>query len=344
MKRHPLMIPACAALAGLLAAGCANPVVPVHPIPVPVVVVRPAGASIYRETPPAPERCANPYASLAPTGALPAPGSAAARAVLPAAAQRGYLKVGVSQDTLHWGYRDPRTNSLTGFDVDMLQQIALAMFGSDDRAHLHFVVVPNADRAQAVHTGKVDIVAETMTITCSREHDTKVNGKTAYPVDFSSVYYDAHQRVLVSDTSNIRGIADLAGKRVCASKGSTSLQNLARLKLTPKPILWQVTNQTDCLVMLQQGQVDAISTDDTILAGLAEQDPHVKLLGGPALSPERYGMAISKANPAFERFVNAVLAGELADGTWTKLASKNSVCAGQSNCTITPPPTGPYRP
>ena len=87
----------------------------------------------------------------------------------------------------------------------------------------------------------------------------------------------------------------------------------------PKHIqLWGVNNETDCLVMLQQGQVDAISTDDAILLGLAAQDPNVKVLG-PTFSNEPYGMAISKAHPDFTSFVNGVLAQVRADGTWAQI-------------------------
>jgi polar amino acid transport system substrate-binding protein len=89
--------------------------------------------------------------------------------------------------------------------------------------------------------------------------------------------------------------------------------------------LWAVANETDCLVLLQQGQVDAISTDDTILQGLAYQDPNVKILtdANQTLSDEPYGMAISKAHPEFTRFVNAVLAQERADGMWQSIWQQN---------------------
>ena len=69
--------------------------------------------------------------------------------------------------------------------------------------------------------------------------------------------------------------------------------------------LWGVNDETDCLVMLQQGQVDAVSTDDAILIGLAAQDPNVKIVGA-TFSSEPYGMAISKAHPEFTSFVNGV--------------------------------------
>jgi polar amino acid transport system substrate-binding protein len=93
------------------------------------------------------------------------------------------------------------------------------------------------------------------------------------------------------------------------------------LKVAPPMHIVQVANQTDCLVMLQQGQVDAVSTDDTILQGLAAQDPNVKLVGGN-FTAEPYGMAISKAHPDFVSFVNAVLARERSDGTWTAIYKK----------------------
>jgi polar amino acid transport system substrate-binding protein len=267
---------------------------------------------------------------------LPRPGSPAALGVLPAAAKRGYLLAGVSQDTLHWSYRDPSTNGLTGFDVEMLDQIAAAMFGTSAH-HITFVVVPNKDRAKAVHDGQVDIVAETMTITCGREHDPKL------PVDFSSVYYAAEQKVLVPTGSKIRTIADLAGKRVCASENSTSILRLAYLSVHPAVVPWQVANQSDCLVLLQQGRVDAISTDDTILAGFEAQDPQVTMLGGPPLEHEPYGMAISQTNPALTRFVNAVLARERADGTWQRLYETWLCPHGAFTCTAPAPPTASYR-
>ena len=133
-----------------------------------------------------------------------------------------------------------------------------------------------------------------MTITCARRQQ----------VDFSTVYYDAQQRLLVPINSPIHSIADLAGKRVCATKGSTSLENIE--KLAPKAIPVPVAQRTDCLVALQQGTVDAVTSDDTILLGFQAQDPFTKIVG-PDISPQPYGMAINKSHPEFVRFVNGVL-------------------------------------
>jgi polar amino acid transport system substrate-binding protein len=147
----------------------------------------------------------------------------------------------------------------------------------------------------------VDIVAHTMTILCSRlKHE-----------DFSSVYFDAAQRVLVLQDSPARSLAALAGQKVCATSGADSLAAIVKYRAIPVTVPYW----TDCLVLLQQGDVAAISTDDSILYGLAAQDPWTMVVG-PRLTNEPYGLAISKQHPDFVRFVNAVLAQLRTDGQW----------------------------
>jgi polar amino acid transport system substrate-binding protein len=90
--------------------------------------------------------------------------------------------------------------------------------------------------------------------------------------------------------------------------------------------------------MLQQGQVDAVSTDDTILAGLHAQDPDTKLVG-PKLTDEPYGVAISKNSPDLVRFVNGVLERMRADGTWAKIYQDNLSALGAPP----PPPAAVYQ-
>jgi polar amino acid transport system substrate-binding protein len=302
-----------AAAAALAGCGAPSPTSPAVPGAVQASPVLPAGAQLDVRIPPASpqsnQACNGGHftASLAPTGPPPAPAQMAPGSYMAAIASRGYLRAGVDQNTYLWAYRDPATGNLAGFDIDMVNQVAQAIFGPRYQSHIRYVIVPNADRLSAVSSGQVDLVAETMTITCPREQT----------VDFSTEYYDASQGVLVPDGSPITSLAGLDGKRVCAAAGSTSLANLARE--APTAQLVSVTNQTDCLVMLQQGQIDAISTDDTILQGLAAQDPHVHLVLGLRLSDEPYGMAISKAHPDFTRFVNGVLAQERANGTWATI-------------------------
>ena len=227
---------------------------------------------------------------------------------------RGHLIAGVDQNTYLWAYRIPGTAQLVGFDIDMLEQVNLAIFGPNPPA-IDFKIVPNADRSKAVATGEVDIVAETMTVNCGRQ--TK-SASDPYPVDFSAVYYEAAEQLLVPTNSSITGPATLGHSRVCAVDGADSLGNLVYQTGASHIVAWGAQNWADCLVMLQQGQVDAIATDNAILFGLQLQDPNTKIVG-PSFSPEPYGMAISQAHPQFTAFVNGVLAEEHADGTWQAL-------------------------
>ncbi len=212
---------------------------------------------------------------------------------------RGHLIAGVDQSTYRFGFLNPLTGQIEGFDIDMIRAVAKAIFG--DPGKVVFKAISDAQRIPDVTNGTVDIVAHTMTITCDRLEK----------VDFSSVYFDAGQRVLVLKNSNATSLDDLHGQKACATTGSDSVARIQAHKV----IAVQVPYWTDCLVLLQQGDVAAISTDDSILDGLAAQDPWTKIIGKP-LSDEPYGLAISKQHPEFVRFVNAVLEQLRANGQW----------------------------
>src|SRR5207247_11066009 len=136
---------------------------------------------------------------------------------------------------------------------------------------------------------------------------------------FWTLYSRSGRGLLVPKSSPVQSIDDLGGQRVCAPAGTTSIDNLARAASHPVP--FPVPNVTDCLVRLQLGEVAAISTDESILRGLAAQDPSTKLVG-PLFSDEPYGIGISLAHPDLVRFVNAVLQRMRTDGTWEALYQK----------------------
>lgn len=313
---------AAAVLAALATAAC-SPVAgpnsarsaPSAAAPQPVGVERPTDAP-GGDTGQVDDSC-NPTASLRPSGSLPAPGAMPAGSAMAKIQARGRLVVGVDQNTYLFGYRNAFTGTIEGFDIDMLREVARAIFGDPNR--IQFTVITAAERISAVKDGQVDIVADTMTINCERRKD----------VDFSAVYYEAGQRVLVQRGTGVRSIADLVGKRVCAAKGSTSIKTIAARKAVPVA----VDNWTDCMVLLQQSQIEAVSTDDTILVGMAAQDPHTEIVGTPFTS-EPYGMAISRSAPEFVRFVNGVLEKARADGTWAKIHQR---WLGQLGATPSPP-------
>lgn len=285
----------------LLVTGCASE--PVTATRARAEVPRPAGATELTEPPSAApaQDCGDPTASLRP-GALPAPNALPAGSTMAEIRAKGRLVVGVDQNTFQFGYRNPFTGNVEGFDIDMAKQITQAIFGTTEALQLR--VLTSSQRIPALQEGQVDIVIRTMTINCERLAD----------VEFSSVYYEAKQRVLVKEGSGITGVDTLGGKKVCATEGSTSLARIAAAASKPVPV--QVPNWTDCLVMLQQNQVDAVSTDDTILGGLAAQDPFTEMVGD-SIGAEPYGMAMPKGQTDFVRFVNAVIQRMRTDGTWT---------------------------
>lgn len=290
-------------LAGaLLLTGCAS--VTVTPIPT-MSAKAPAPAKAAPATAgsvaPAPD-CGDPTASLRPLSPMPPAGGAMpAGSTMDRIKQRGKLIVGVDQTTLNMGYRDPFTGELSGFDIDVARDVAQAIFGTPDAIQL--LAITSSQRVPMLQDGKVDMVVRTMTITCDRLKQ----------VSFSSVYYDAEQRILARRDAGISGAADLAGKPVCATSGSTSLGVIQALP--QKPVAIAVSDWTDCLVMLQQNQVDAVSTDDVILSGMAAQDRYTEVVGA-SLGAQPYGVAMRLGDDTMVRFVNGVLERVRADGRW----------------------------
>jgi polar amino acid transport system substrate-binding protein len=295
-----LALAACA----FIGAGCGSSPPPPAPVTVAPVEAKPADAPEVTTAPPAVGNTdCDREASLRP-GPQPAPGAMPPGSTMAAIAERGRLIVGVDQNTELWGFRNPSTDRVEGFDIDLAREIARAILGDPDRIDLR--VVDARDRESALTSGQVDLVVRTYSITCERKNT----------VAFSTVYYDAYQKILSVKGSGIDSAAALGGKRVCAVSGTTSLPTL--LALNPKPIVVGAANWTDCLVMLQQGQVDAVSTDDAVLAGLVKQDPNVAVVG-PSLGKEPYGIGIRKENGDLVRFVNGALDRMRVDGTWERL-------------------------
>ncbi|MHA3021971.1 glutamate ABC transporter substrate-binding protein [Mycobacterium sp. BMJ-28] len=285
-----------------LAVGCGTVSEPVS-VGVAPVDARPAGVTQVDAAPAAGSNDCDKEASLRPRGE-PAPGAMPPGSTMAAIAARGRLIAGVDQNQFLFGFRDPATGRLEGFDIDIAREIARAIFGDPNR--VEFRVVEAGQRESVLQSGEVDVVARTFSINCARKQN----------VAFSTVYFNADQRILVRKGSGIDSAAALAGKRACAVSGTTSLAKL--YGLDPRPIVLGAPTWTDCLVMLQQGQTDAIGTDGVVLAGLAEQDPNVEIVGA-SLGVEPYGVGIKKENEDLVRFVNAVLEQIRADGTWQRM-------------------------
>ncbi|MFE3292678.1 glutamate ABC transporter substrate-binding protein [Rhodococcus sp. NPDC059234] len=262
----------------------------------------PSGASVAASptgTTPEPT-CGDPTASLRPF----ADGAKPPTAALARIQGRGRLIVGLDTGSNLMSFRDPSTGTIEGFDADIAREVARDLLG--DPSRVEFRMLSSADRIPALNDNTVDIVVKTMTINCERRQQ----------VGFSTVYFLAQQRVLVTKGSDIRSAADLAGRRVCAAAGTTSVEHIQRVQ--PAAIVVTVPNWGDCLVVLQQRQVEAVTGDDTLLAGLASQDPNLQIVGG-SLSPEPYGIGVNQTDPDLVRLVNGSLDRMRQDGTWQRL-------------------------
>jgi polar amino acid transport system substrate-binding protein len=216
--------------------------------------------------------------------------------------ERGFLRVGVSADTLLMGSRDPFTSNIEGFDIDVARQVADAIFGDPDK--IQYRVITSGDRETVLADHEVDIVVRAFTINCERWEN----------IAFSAEYYHSGQKLLVPSTSGVAGIDDLSGQRVCAPEGTTTLDRLGEwegVEAVP------AATHTTCLVLFQQGAVDAITGDDTVLAGFAAQDPYAKVVGDP-VSDEPYGVGVPADQLDMVRFVNGVLEDMVDGGQWEK--------------------------
>jgi polar amino acid transport system substrate-binding protein len=311
----------CGALAAsIVVAGCSHTesltvaTVPTLPPPSPV------GMDQLPPEPPLPQgdssQDCNATASLRPFATKPEADAAVAdiRA-------RGRLIVGLDIGSNLFSFRDPITGEITGFDVDIAGEIARDIFGAP--SHVEYRILSSDERVTALQKSEVDVVVKTMTITCERRK----------LVNFSTVYLDASQRILVPRDSPISRVADLSGKRVCVARGTTSLHRIQQID--PPPDIVSVVSWADCLVAMQQREIDAVSTDDSILAGLVEEDPYLHIVG-PNMATQPYGVGISLNNPGLVRFVNGTLERIRRDGTWNTLYRKWLTVLGPAPAPPTP--------
>jgi polar amino acid transport system substrate-binding protein len=263
-------------------------------------------------------------ASFRPRGATPRPGHMPAGSTMRKIQKRGRLIVGIDQNAYLFGFRDPKTGELVGFEIEIAKEMARGIFG--DPEAIQFRAITTADRIPVLQRGEVDLVVRTMSMTCDRWQQ----------ISFSTAYLMSSQRLLVNRGSGIKTFDDLAGRKVCATKGSTSIRVISEAPSHPIPVATDST--LDCLVLLQQGQVDAVSTIDVLLAGLAAQDPGTVIVG-PGLTNEPAGIGISKDSPDLVRFVNAQLERIRSDGTWKRIYGKWLTPLGS----VPAPPPAHYR-
>jgi len=219
------------------------------------------------------------------------------------------LRIGVKADQPGLGLRLP-DGKFAGFDVDVALYIAAKLGVRPD--HVTFVPVTSATRETALENGSVDMVIATYSITPERET----------VVTFGGPYYVAHQDTMVraGDTA-IRSVHDLGGKRLCAVAGSNSWKRVTQ-ELSIAAVLVPAASYSACVAMLLDGRVDAVSTDDLILAGFAARaGPAVRIVNAP-FSYERYGIGIRKGDLSGCEAVNRAVSQMYLDGTAAALLQK----------------------
>lgn len=221
------------------------------------------------------------------------------------------IKIGIKYDQPGLGLKEP-DGSFSGFDVDVATYVAKELGYEADQ--IEWVETKSADRENALSRGDVKLIAATYSITDER----------AEKVDFAGPYLLAHQDLLVQKDSDITEATDLNDKKLCSVTGSTSAQNVKK-DFAPDAQLKQVGTYSECLAALQSGAVDALTTDDSILAGYASQDQYKGKfkLAGLKLSNENYGIGVKKGDTETVNKVNDALEKMVSDKSWDKAVEEN---------------------
>jgi glutamate transport system substrate-binding protein len=220
---------------------------------------------------------------------------------------KGKIVVGTKYDQPGFGLRNPTTGQIEGFDVEIAKKIAERIFGPGGGSKVEFVEAVSKNREPYIQNGTVDIVVATYTINDARKQ----------VVDFAGPYFVAKQDIMVKkDDTSIKGVSDLNGKKVCTVSGSTSEKNVRAKAPTASVTLFDTYSK--CAEALTDGRVVAVTTDNTILAGLVQaSNGAFKLVENP-FSDEPYGVGLKKGDDAFRSFLNSALETMFKNGDWAK--------------------------
>lgn len=245
-----------------------------------------------------------------------------------AGAQKDTIRIGIKYDQPGLGYQDGR--DYTGFDTDVARYVAHELGYSEDQ--IEWVESPSANRENMLSNNQVDMIFATYSIT----------EKRLKTVDFAGPYFVAGQDLLVqADNTDITGPESLSGKNLCSVTGSTSAKKIQD-KYSSDVQLVQQNSYSDCVVALNAGMVDAVTTDDIILAGLASTKANqgeLKLVGN-TFSTEKYGVGLPKGSDKCAA-VNAAINKMVETGAWEEAIKKNVGASGYVyNKELNPPVLG----
>jgi glutamate transport system substrate-binding protein len=234
------------------------------------------------------------------------------------------IKIGIKFDQPGLGLK--QGNDYTGMDVDVATYVAKEL--GHEPGDIQWVQAPSAQRETLISTGQVDLVVATYSITDTRKEK----------VSFAGPYFIAGQDLLVkADNTDITGPDSLDGKKLCSVTGSTSAQKVK--DKVPGVNLQEFGTYSECVAALVSGTIDAVTTDDTILAGYAAQDQYkgkLKVVGN-TFSEEKYGIGLKKGDTALCQKVTDAINKMISDGTWQKVVDDNLGPAGYKPGAGNPP-------
>jgi glutamate transport system substrate-binding protein len=219
-------------------------------------------------------------------------------------AEAGKITVGVKFDQPGLGFKDAASDVPAGFDVEIAKLLVADLGIDPDSDKVRWEETISDNREPYLQKGRVDLVLASYSITDERR---QLVGQTG-------PYMVTGQQVLVKSDSDITGIKDLKGKKVCSAQGSTSLENVEKAGAVPAP----ADNYSQCADDVLNGTVEAMSTDGSILLGLAAQHEGDLKVVGDQFSEERIGVGYSKESPEMCEWINSVLEDAFEDGDWKK--------------------------
>ena len=236
------------------------------------------------------------------------------------------ITIGIKYDQPGLGQKEGET--FKGFDVDVARYVARELGFAEDK--IEFKETPSAQRETAIQGGQVALIFATYSITDARKEK----------VSFAGPYFIAGQDLLVrADNTDITGPDTMNGKTLCSVTGSTPAEKIKKEYATSVKLFEQDT-YSKCVEALVGGSVDAVTTDNVILAGFAAQPQYagkLKVVGKP-FSEERYGVGLKKGDTELCGKVNAALDKMVADGAWQKAVDDNVGPSGFKVDTTTNPP------
>ena len=216
-------------------------------------------------------------------------------------AAAGTMTIGTKFDQPLFGLRGPGDIPV-GFDVEIGKLIAAKLGIAPDK--IKWTETVSANREPFIQNGQVDLVVATYTINDTRKE----------VVSFAGPYYSAGQDLLVlaGNPDSIQGPEDLTDKPVCTVSGSTSEKNIAAYTTN----VIATDTYSNCLGPLRSGEVVAVTTDNVILAGIADQNEgEFEVVNNP-FTEEPYGIGLALEDTEFRTFINDVLEESYKDGAW----------------------------